>query len=71
MRVQVLREEPLCVICLAKNPPEITPSCIADHKVPKAEGGTDDRDNYQGICRPCDIIKTAAEAARARARNNG
>lgn len=68
MRVQVLREEPLCRICRAMDPPRITASTIADHVIPKAEGGTDERENYQGICRPCDILKTAAESARARAR---
>jgi 5-methylcytosine-specific restriction enzyme A len=68
MRIQVLREEPLCRICLAMDPPRTSASAIADHIVPKAEGGGDDRSNYQGICRPCDKIKTSGEAARARRR---
>ncbi|WP_156002640.1 HNH endonuclease [Sphingomonas melonis] len=68
MRAQVLREEPLCRICLAMDPPRFTPTAIADHIVPKAEGGTDDRDNYQGACVPCHKAKTAEEAARARRR---
>jgi len=66
MRDQVLREEPLCRICLAAD--RVTPSTIADHRTPKAEGGTDDRENYQGLCQPCHVAKTAREAARGRKR---
>lgn len=64
----VLRDEPLCYLCLEMEPKRITPATIADHKVPKAEGGTDDRDNYGGACAPCHKVKTAEEASRARAR---
>lgn len=67
MRAQVLREEPLCRICTEAG--RITPTTIADHVVPKAEGGTDDRGNYQGLCTPCHDVKTAAEAARGRTRS--
>lgn len=67
MRARILVEEPLCRECAKNN--RITATEVADHIVPKAEGGTDDRENYQGLCRPCDIAKTAREAARARARN--
>lgn len=66
MREVVLREEPLCYMCLAMDPPRYTPSVIADHRTPKAEGGTDDRENYGGACEPCHKAKTAAEAARGR-----
>ena len=66
MRDMVLREEPLCRRCLAAD--HITPTTIADHVTPKGEGGTDDRDNYQGLCTPCHDAKTAQESARARAR---
>lgn len=72
MRERVLNEEPLCRVCLAMDPPRYTPSSIADHIVPKAEGGTDDRANYQGLGNPkmcdCHARKTAKEAARARRR---
>lgn len=66
MRERVLVEEPCCYLCLAKTPPIYTPSTIAEHKVPKAEGGTDDRDNYGGACDECARAKTLDEAARAR-----
>lgn len=69
MRAIVLREEPLCRMCKAKTPPCYTPSTIADHITPKAEGGTDERDNYQGACADCHDAKTAEEAARAQGRN--
>lgn len=68
MREQVLREEPLCRPCLEMDPPRYTPSTIADHIVPKAEGGTDDRENYQGSCKPCHVVKIAQESARGRKR---
>lgn len=68
MRALVLVEEPLCRKCLAKTPPRYAPTTIADHIIPKAEGGTDERENYQGLCGPCDVIKTAQESKRARAR---
>lgn len=64
MRAIVLREEPVCRSCVAAG--RVTVSTIADHIVPKAEGGTDDRDNYQGVCEPCHVMKTAAESARGR-----
>ncbi|WP_311267467.1 HNH endonuclease signature motif containing protein [Sphingobium sp. WCS2017Hpa-17] len=64
MRAIVLREEPLCRPCLARG--RTTPSTIADHIKPLSEGGTGERDNYQGICKPCHDAKTAEEAARAR-----
>jgi 5-methylcytosine-specific restriction enzyme A len=66
MREQVLAEEPLCRECLKQG--RVSATTIADHVIPKAEGGTDERDNYQGLCSSCDKVKTAAESARARAR---
>lgn len=62
MRARVLVEEPLCRLCLAQE--RYNPTTIADHIIPKAEKGTDERRNYQGLCAPCHRSKTAAEAAR-------
>ena len=64
MRRQVLAEEPLCRSCRSTG--RIAATTVADHIKPKAEGGTDDRDNYQGLCTPCSTAKTAAESGRAR-----
>jgi len=68
MRALVLHEEPLCRACLAMDPPRTSASRIADHITPKAEGGSDQRENYQGLCEPCSKAKTARESARARSR---
>lgn len=78
MRERVLREEPLCRSCLAMDPPRYTPSYYADHIIPVAEGGTDDRENYQALGLPlskypngcdCHDRKTQAEAKRATTRS--
>lgn len=66
MRERVLAEEPLCRECTRRG--IIEPTTIADHIIPKAEGGSDDRDNYQGLCDRCSKAKTAIEAARAQGR---
>ena len=66
MRALVLVEEPLCRICLEHD--RTTATAIADHIKPKAEGGTDERSNYQGLCGDCHREKTAREARRGRIR---
>lgn len=66
MRNLVLTEEPLCRACATVD--RVSATVIADHIVPKAEGGTDERSNYQGLCEPCHRRKTAREAARGRRR---
>lgn len=42
---------------------------VADHIRNRAEGGGNDRENYQGLCDRHSKAKTAREAARARRRN--
>lgn len=66
MRARVLIEEPLCRLCMERG--VVTATAIADHIVPKAEGGGNERSNYQGLCSACHVAKTAREAARARRR---
>lgn len=66
MRECILREEPLCRQCLSEG--RVTPTEVADHITPMGEGGSSERDNYQGLCTPCSKAKTAREAARARKR---
>lgn len=39
---------------------------VCDHRVPLAEGGTDDDSNLQTICRDCDREKTQVESLRGR-----
>ena len=53
MREVVLIEEPVCKVCNRK------PSAQVDHIIPISKGGTDVRDNLQGICIKCHDAKTA------------
>lgn len=52
MRMVVLIEEPVCMICGRK------PSTQVDHINPVSKGGTDRRDNLQGLCDECHDEKT-------------
>lgn len=64
-RAAVLAEEPLCRRCLELGRPE--PAVEVDHIIRLADGGTDDRSNKQGLCKPCHDLKTQAEHVRDRA----
>ncbi|PZQ56259.1 MAG: endonuclease [Novosphingobium pentaromativorans] len=66
-RRQVLREEPFCRRCLEDG--KHVASDVVDHIVPLAEGGSDDRENKQGLCDPCHDAKTRDEARRGRSRS--
>lgn len=63
-RARILEEEPLCRPCLEAD--RVSASVEVDHIVPLARGGSEDRDNKQGICIPCHRAKTAREAAEGR-----
>ena len=39
---------------------------VCDHIMPLFEGGTDDDDNLQTLCKACSDIKTTAESVRGR-----
>lgn len=65
-RAQVLKEEPLCRLCLARGISRA--SVMVDHIKPLAWGGSDERANKQGLCKPCHDEKSKAERAEARAR---
>ena len=39
---------------------------VCDHRVPLAQGGTDDESNLQTICKCCDKEKTANESRKGR-----
>lgn len=62
----LLRDSGLCQLCLALD--KITAARDVDHIVPKEEGGTDDDENLQSLCRSCHKAKTAQESARGRGR---
>ncbi|WP_242456866.1 HNH endonuclease [Vibrio coralliilyticus] len=61
LRQRVLDDEPLCRACLAAG--LTTPAEEVDHILPLHLGGTDARDNFQGLCVPCHGEKTRAENA--------
>ncbi len=60
------RDKGLCQPHLRKD--QIMPAVAVDHIVPKAEGGTDDDDNLEAICKSCHKLKTQEESKRGRVR---
>mgnify|MGYP003875243817 CR=1 FL=1 len=60
------RDQWLCQPC--KRSGRAAPAAMVDHIVNKAEGGTDNADNLEAICRSCHQTKTQQEAARGRQR---
>jgi HNH endonuclease/AAA domain len=60
--VALQRDAGLCQPCQVSG--RLTLANIVDHIKPKAEGGNDDLDNLQTICRSCHTNKTALESAR-------
>lgn len=59
------RDKYLCAPCSDLG--RVTEATEVDHRVPIAEGGTDEPENLQAICRECHKQKTQAESKRARA----
>lgn len=60
LRKKILRRDHyLCQPCYKLN--KLTPAEQVDHIVPKAQGGTGERDNLQSICTECHNKKTATE----------
>lgn len=60
LRHVVLVEEPVCKICGRK------PSVEVDHIMPISKGGTDERDNLQGVCLECHEEKTRKDLGLGR-----
>lgn len=65
------RDGYFCQLCLGKGVVNVvtlhgTDAGVCDHKVPLAEGGSDDDSNLQTICQACDVEKTAQESLRGR-----
>ena len=60
LRKRILaRDKHLCQPCFRKG--IIHPGNEVDHRLPKAQGGTDNEDNLQAINRECHKVKTALE----------
>jgi 5-methylcytosine-specific restriction protein A len=63
MRALLKRTVILCEECTRHG--RTTVGKIADHILPKAQGGTDDRSNYQWLCQDCSDAKTLADKGAA------
>lgn len=55
LRARILARDPVCTIC------GDAPSTNVDHRVAKAQGGTDADENLRGACHRCHSRKTARE----------
>ncbi|WP_299948316.1 HNH endonuclease [uncultured Microbulbifer sp.] len=62
----IRRDKGLCQLCLLKG--LAVAGTHVDHIKPKSQGGTDDMDNLQLLCKPCHLTKTAQEGGGARGR---
>jgi len=60
-RARWMRENPLCVKCLAMTPRRLTAGTDLDHVVALAAGGVDDGSNFQTLCRTCHTKKSLAD----------
>lgn len=70
LRAQILeRDKGLCQPCMRDG--RVMPAVAVDHIVPKAEGGTDEPENLEAICKRCHQLKTADEARRGKRRGQG
>jgi 5-methylcytosine-specific restriction enzyme A len=59
LRVIYLREHPLCVHCQQHG--MIVAATEVDHIIAKRNGGSNDDDNLQALCKSCHSKKTAKE----------
>ncbi|WP_395543262.1 HNH endonuclease [Neotabrizicola sp. sgz301269] len=65
LRLTILaRDNHLCQLCLEAG--RVTPARTVDHRVPKAQGGTDEPDNLRSICDDHHAAKTTREGHDAR-----
>ncbi|WP_258127514.1 HNH endonuclease [Achromobacter anxifer] len=62
------RDRYLCQCEECKRTGRVLPATEVDHRIPKAEGGSDDPANVSAINVDCHKRKTANEGAKARAR---
>lgn len=65
----MVRDGGLCQACKANG--KIRAASEVDHIRPKADGGTDDINNLQAICKQCHVAKSAREGSRWRAGSGG
>jgi 5-methylcytosine-specific restriction protein A len=53
------RTDGLCEHCLAAD--RITLAVVVNHIIPLIQGGSDDDENTENLCRPCDLTATAKQ----------
>lgn len=60
---EFLKNHPLCVMCMAENPPKYTKATVVDHKVPHRGNQLLfwDRNNWQPLCKKHHDKKTLTE----------
>jgi 5-methylcytosine-specific restriction protein A len=63
MRAHLMATVILCEECTRQG--RTTIGTIADHRVAKAKGGTDERTNYQLLCVGCHRVKSLTERGKA------
>ncbi|MGE0031028.1 MAG: HNH endonuclease [Gammaproteobacteria bacterium] len=61
---RLLRREPLCRLCRAKD--RVTAATEVDHIRPLCKGGTEDELNLQPLCADCHKRKTAEDFGKHR-----
>jgi 5-methylcytosine-specific restriction protein A len=62
IRAELMRTIILCEECTRQG--KVRVGTIADHKVSLAKGGTQDRSNYQLLCRECAAEKDANDRGK-------
>lgn len=66
--VVLQRDKHLCAPC--SNVGRVTEATEVDHRMPIVEGGTNELENLQAVCRECHKQKTQIESKRARAQRH-
>lgn len=64
IRNAILSVNPLCAECQRVG--RITPAAEVDHIIALTNGGTDTKDNLQGLCSECHRLKTADDLGNTR-----
>jgi len=62
-RMWVLKANPFCAACRAEGRAVPEPAVDVDHRVPLSQGGGDEYENLQPLCRAHHVAKTGRERA--------
>lgn len=60
---RLARTDGLCEHCLAQD--RVTLATVVNHIVPLVHGGSDEDDNTENLCKPCDKVATAKQFEHA------